>query len=303
MAGCKIPARDPPCRSWQPYTSSNHRARCTGVASSPRGRIPRRSTRVRLRVGCTSRGVSPPSRTPRPGIADRRRVLCKTRNPRPTCRTLRERIVCLLPWRRVARPRRQPSQSPRAHRAARRVSRSLSSLVVLRAHSASPGAVPARLVRAHANAAVDAAPAVTDRLAAASGSDAEFLLGVAARVVSAQSANRAGALTAGDGARVAAAVGDAKVGGAARALPAAPRAGICARRRGRCTSLRRALRRRSRARRTDAPPPWEEHRPPTSATRVHPERALPGDARGGDAIGVEGGRPRRTLVGRVSAAS
>ena len=105
--------------------------------------------------------------------------------------------------------------------AARRVSRSLSSLVVLRAHSASPGAVPARLVRAHANAAVDAAPAVTDRLAAASGSDAEFLLGVAARVVSAQSANRAGALAAGDGARVAAAVGDAKVGGAARALPAA----------------------------------------------------------------------------------
>ena len=113
-------------------------------------------------------------------------------------------------------PRRQPSQSPRGIDA-----RSLSSLVVLRAHSASPGAVPARLVRAHANAAVDAAPAVTDRLAAASGSDAEFLLGVAARVVSAQSANRARALAAGDGARVAAAVGDAKVGGAARALPAA----------------------------------------------------------------------------------
>ena len=187
--------------------------------------------------------------------------------------------------------------------AARRVSRSLSSLVVLRAHSASPGAVPARLVRAHANAAVDAAPAVTDRLAAASGSDAEFLLGVAARVVSAQSANRAGALAAGDGARVAAAVGDAKVGGAARALPAAL---VLASAPAAVGDALPSGARSDGAAGHGAPTPPPVGGAPTADERdasTPLERALRGDARGGDAIGVAGGSSsadaRRTRVGGV----
>ena len=197
------------------------------------------------------------------------------------------------------------SPAPDVSRASRRGldARSLSSLVVLRAHSASPGAVPARLVRAHANAAVDAAPAVTDRLAAASGSDAEFLLGVAARVVSAQSANRAGALAAGDGARVAAAVGDAKVGGAARALPAAL---VLASAPAAVGDALPSGARSDGAAGHGAPTPPPVGGAPTADERdasTPLERALRGDARGGDAIGVGVGSSsadaRRMRVGGV----
>ena len=241
-----------------------------------------------------------------PSTRHRRPPPCALQNREtrvPLAAPPRERIVCLLRGRRIARPPSSPPAEPvaaRASRAARRVS--LSSLVVLRAHSASPGAVPARLVRAHANAAVDAATAVTDSLEAASGSDAELLLGVAARVVTAQSANHTRALAAGDGARVAAAVGDAKVGGAARALPAAL---VLASAPAPVGDALPSGARSDGAAGHGAPtaPPWEEHRPPRSATRVHPSSEHFGETRARVAAGrsgLEGGRPRRTRPEFVS---